>query len=413
MNRSLRIALMNRSLRIALGSLLLAWVGARAAAQELGEPLCGDCQTTGRIHHEYNGKELELEAGATYCSVFMDREPDLLGLDWRVCPKCRTPSAQARARREFDEEYQLRAQWLKERREEVDKPAGASFEHIRTAHFQIAWDIPEIKVGRRVYRLHEAMHLYAERMEALYQQLLEIHGITERDVRSTVHRLYLVDRESTSRRVGNAVMDGGFANSYRKSLIGPGSKLLCYRNSKDFPRDEDFHEFLVHTVSHHLHNEIDQCNQWLAVRYGWVYEGLAHYLEIRNFGTPITWCSRETGGFQHWKGKNWEGNVKRAVIGGADPAFQDVIQKANDTLTPMEHQFAWSYIDYLMWLDPKKMPKLIGYMKGPQLPTRDALKKAYGLSIGQFVDGWKAFVLEEYSTKSVKGPRVRPPKDEQ
>ena len=398
---------MNCSRLAALCGLLILFSVGGALAQEVGESLCGDCKTTGKVAHEYSRKALELEADTIYCSVFMDREKDLLGLDWKVCAKCRTPSLQARAQREFDEQYKLREQWLKERREEVDKPAGSKVEHIRTAHFQIAWDTPEIKVGRRIYRLHEAMHLYGQRMEELYQQLLEIHGITERDVRATVHGLYLFEQQSTAIRVAGPLM-GGLGISQRKSVLGPGSKLVCFLNFKDFRKDELFHQFLVHTVSHHLHNEIDQAKQWLAVRYGWVYEGLAHYLEIRNFGPPVTWCGRETGNFQHWKGKNWEGNVKSAVMGGAEPAFQDVIQKAMDTLTPLEHQFAWSYIDYLMWLDPQQIPKMIGYMKGPQLPTRDAIQKAYGLSIGQFVDGWKAFVLAEYSTTAVKGPRVRP-----
>ncbi|MFH0945378.1 MAG: hypothetical protein V2A76_09295 [Planctomycetota bacterium] len=102
--------------------------------------------------------------------------------------------------------------------------------------------------------------------------------------------------------------------------------------------------------------------------------------------------------------------MKRAVAAGTEPSLQDVIQKANDVLSAEEHQFCWSYIDYLMWLDPHKIPEMMGYMKVQQLPTRDAIHKAYGLTIGQFVDGWKEFVLEEYSMKSVKGPRVRLPK---
>ena len=386
---------------------------APVSGQEIGEDLCGDCHSTGKIEHQHTKAALDLEKGSIYCSEFMRSDPSVLGMDWKVCPKCRTPSAQARAQREFDEEYARRKEWLDGVQKEVDERAGHRVCHILSKHFLIAWDIPKIKVDRRILKMHEAAHLYSERMEDLYQQVLEIHGITERDVRSTVHRLYMFEAQSTAKNVGPYVLDGGIGSSSRKSLIGPGSAMITYLKQEDFRTDESFHQFMVHVVSHHLHNEIRPANQWLAVRYGWVYVGLAHYMEIRNFGPPTTWCHREGGTFSHWKGKNWEGNVKKAVNAGTAPSFQDVIQKPSDVLTAEEHQFCWSYIDYLMWLDSHKIPELMGYMKVQQLPTRDAIRKTYGLTVGQFVDGWKAFVLDEYSTVSTKGPRVRPPRGPQ
>ncbi|MFH0945377.1 MAG: hypothetical protein V2A76_09290 [Planctomycetota bacterium] len=283
--------------------LLIVWVACfgPARAQEIGEDLCGDCHSTGKIDHQHSKAALALEEGVIYCSEFMKSDPTVLGMDWEVCPKCRTPSAQARARREFDEEFGRRKEWLDGCQKEVDERAGHEVCHILTRHFQIIWDIPTIKVDRRVLKMHEAAHLYAERMEYLYGQTLEIHGITERDVRPTTHRLYLFEAQSTAKKVGPYALDGGLGNTSRKSQIGPNSAMITFLNKADFHTDEEFHQFLVHTVSHHLHNEIKPANEWLAVRYGWVYVGMAHYMEIRYFGPPNTWCTREAGGLSNFR----------------------------------------------------------------------------------------------------------------
>ncbi|MBI4879110.1 MAG: hypothetical protein HY812_05540 [Planctomycetes bacterium] len=383
--------------------------GGRAALQESGEDLCGDCHSTGKVPHAHDSALLELEKDAIFCSCFMDQDPEALGMDWIVCPDCRTPSAQARARSEFEMEYGRRKSWLEERRAKVDKHAGEEVLHIKTRHFVIAWDIPKVKVDHQVLKAHEAMHLYARRMEDLYRVIQEVHGIGETAMHTGVYHLYLFESQKVAERVGGYVLDG-IGGGGAKSLIGPNSAHLRWWRKEDLPDDERFHQALAHSVSHLIHNDIDQFNEWLAVRYGWAYEGLAHFIEIRLFGPPITWCHQETGGFEHWKGKDWEANVKKAVLAGTQPAFQEIITKASDVLTPMEHQFSWSYIDYLMWLDPKKMPRLLGLMKGPQLPVRDALQQAYGLTVGQFVDGWEEFVRTEYSIKPVKGPRPRAPR---
>jgi hypothetical protein len=36
------------------------------------------------------------------------------------------------------------------------------------------------------------------------------------------------------------------------------------------------------------------------------------------------------------------------------------------------------------------------------MPTRDALREAYGLSMGEFIDGWREYVRENYTGKRTK-----------
>ncbi|MFG0315732.1 MAG: hypothetical protein ACF8XB_00560 [Planctomycetota bacterium JB042] len=393
-----------------LAAVALPLLGRAAPAQDVGEPLCGDCQTTGKVAHAHSSAALEQEEGVIFCSAFMRSDPEALGMDWIVCPKCRTPSVQEAARAEFDREFGRRKKWLEDREANVDAHAGHEVEHIRTKHFLIAFDLPKTKVGRRVLRTHDAIHLYAQRLEELHAQMLMIHGITERNTAGLVHEIYIFEKDLTTRRVGNHVLSAGMGNGFRKSQYGRTSQHITSRNKKDFRKDEDFHQALVHSVSHLITNEIGIQKTWLLKRYGWVHVGMAHWFEIRNFGPPNTWCHQEQGNFVHWKGDSWEANVKKALAAGDEVKFQAIVGRASETLDSKDHQFAWSFVDYLMWLDPHKMVKFLTLLKGPQLEDRDALKQAYGITVGQFVDGWTEFVKTHYSSRPSKGPRVLPPK---
>lgn len=391
-------------------SALCAVLGAAlASAQEADDPLCGSCHTTGHIDNPRAMAKDSREAAVVYCSVAMDKDSKGLGLDWLVCEHCRAPAVQANAEREFEVLHGKRQKWLAERRKEVDELVGHPVDHLLTRHFTIAWDIPSIKVERRVVNRHEAMHLYAERMEALFQEIMELHGIDERRAPGNVHFLYLFEREKDARTAAATLTGSG--SGARSSKYGKQSRMVTFLDKQRYKKDELFHQFLSHVVSHHIHNDVELMQNWLVERYGWVFEGLAHYVEIRNFGPPIAWCQREAGSdVVHWKSNGWEANVKRAVLAGEQTPLADLIGKQAEQLTAKEHQFAWSYIDYLMWLDPKKMPRLLGLMKGPQVADRDALEKVYSMSVPQFQAGWEQFVRDEYSPQKKDGPQPRAPK---
>lgn len=402
---------MRRFIAISLAAASALFSPGRAGAQQPGELLCGVCKVTGKVKHHVPLADDAVEAGCSLCSVVLESDPEALGMDWVVCPKCQTPSVQAQAKREFDAEFGRRKTWLETQQKRLEPHAPGTVVYVQTPHFVVAWSVAEIKVGRQVLGRHAAAHLYAKRMEELYQQVLDIHGITESDTNHTMHELYWFESERAARDTALDLTGLNLAGGFRTSKIGNISRFVGWDDKKEIQDDERRHQFWVHSVSHHLHNDVSTYKYWLFERYGWVYEGLAHYLEIRNFGPPITWCHREAGGFQHWKGPNWEAAVRKAVLAGDPPNFQDVILKSADTLDAREHAFSWSWIDYLMWYDAKKLPAMLGLMKGAeQVPTRDALKQAYGMTIGQFLDGWTEFVKTQYSARPRKGPTVRAPR---
>ncbi len=382
---------------------------ARAASDARDdEPLCGTCKSTGRIENKLRASADPLEQKVIYCSESMNKDKAALGGDELVCPKCAGRSYNESAKTEIESDTLQRRSWLDERVKTVDKVAGHPFVHIRTAHFVLAFDLPTVKVGQVVYKTHAAAHLYADRLEELYANILEIHGLSSGSLHPSKRYVYLCESEKTAI---NLSMQLTSQNGARTQKFGDPCQIVIAGDKKNFREDADFHQHVAHTVAHHIYNDMDQYGNWLQQRYGWVHEGLSHYIEIRYFGPPNTWCNRETGGFVNWTSPNWEANVKKALLANEAPVFEELQQRPADALTSKEHQFAWSYVDYLMWLDPKAMPKFLGYMKGPQLPVRDCLQRAYGLSLPAFVAGWEEFVKTQYSMTPQKGPRVRPPRD--
>ena len=192
----------------------------------------------------------------------------------------------------------------------------------------------------------------------------------------------------------------------------PTSILVSWDDASKIRKNDEWrHQFLVHALSHHIHNDVGEYTFWLFDDHGWLYEGLAHFHEIRQFGQVRVYCGQEqVDEVRHWRSPHWESNVKKAVMAGEEVAFPNVINRNVTSLSIKDRQFAWSYVDYLMWENPGKMDEFLTALKGPRLKTRDALKQAYGLTMGQLQDGWKEFVMAEYRVKPRKKPYERPPK---
>lgn len=381
---------------------VLAMLGALALAQD-GD-LCGDCKTTGKIDSKFQQAKDPLEADCRYCSEFMKSDPVSLGLGWYVCPRCKAPAVQAAARAEFDNEFAARKKWLDERAAENDTLLKHEMVHVQTRHFTISWGVPSIKVDRRVLRAHEAAHLYAERAEKLFADLVELHGLNEGSMRLSM--IYISIPESPK---DEAILRQHRSNNAGLVYGNPGL-LIDWYNKTLLKKDEEYHQHFVHMLSHLIHFSMLDASHWMVERYGWMQEGLAHYCELRWFDNPNTWCYREASAQLNWSSKGWEANVKKALLTGEAPVFEEFMTKPSDALDAREHQFSWSYVDYLIWLDPKRLPKLIALMKGPQLPVRECLQQSYGLSIPAFIAGWEEFVRTQYSSTPKKGPQPREPR---
>ena len=69
-----------------------------------------------------------------------------------------------------------------------------------------------------------------------------------------------------------------------------------------------------------------------------------------------------------------------------------------DSLSGLQHAVSLSFVDYLIQKDGERLSQLIKQLKA-KVPTRDALKEVFGLSVLEFEREWQAWVLETYPTK--------------
>jgi hypothetical protein len=396
-------------------------------AQEAGEKLCGTCKTTGRVELDVNRKyDVEYEGGETWKVLFCADaiESDAMALDWAVCRRCKTPSVQATAQAEWDALAAANQEWLKERRR-VDALVDADgMSHVETTHFVISWNIPKITTAKKKsYRMHDAAHLYARRMEELYARFQEMFAIHDRQNMRNKHYFYVFEKEREAITAGPVYAGlSGAGTVKRAGGADRSSVVVMWRNKSENPKEVDFHRHWIHSAIHQftsVYRDIKWFKigdrglspPWLNDKYGWIDAGLAHWFEMDLDGSATTFCLREQDASARWRGGDWRKNVWKSVKAEDAPPFPEVITKPTQALSPEEHQFAWSWVDYLLHLNTEAMGDAMRLAK-QEKPTRDLLKQGWGLTTFGFETAWAEWVLVEYAPSNKEGridPRTQTP----
>ncbi len=378
-----------------------------------GEARCGFCRTTGKAPYDAGaGFKLELEGGPTwkvdFCSEAQDAEN--MGLPWQPCPRCKTPSMQAAAQKEWDERRASGEAWLKDRRR-ADKLADVDdpLVHVQTTHFLVVWNIPRITTAsKKSYDAHEAAHLYAQRFEELYARYQAMFGIEDRNNMKNLHAFMVFEKPEQQARVAPAYTGlEGFPTVQRAGGSNHDSAVVTWWDKGDFPKEVDLWRHWIHNAIHQFTavyydfkwfkpGEFGLAPPWLNDKFGWLVEGLAHWYEIDFDKRSETYCMREQSVDSRWGGSDWRKNIYKAVSADDIPSYSEVVQKPNSSLTAKENQFAWSWVDFLLARDTAAMGKAMKMCK-QKYAWRDILREAWGLSLLDFEAEWKAWVLENYA----------------
>lgn len=391
------------------------------SAQQPGEQLCGRCKTTGKVPFEVDSDfSVEQQRGSDwevlFCSLAI--ESDNMGLDWAVCPRCKTPSVHDAAQLEWDALAEQKNAWLAERKR-VEKLIDVDdIVYVETTHFIVTWNIPKVKADRKTYRMHDGAHLFAQRLEEYYADLRVITGLSHSDQMVDKHFLFAFEKGQEAVAVGPAY--AGLSHTGTVKRAGgkdQESVIVTWRNKSESPTDDDFHRDIVHNMTHqitaaHRHvdwfpiGELGLVPPWLNDDYGWLDAGLAHWFERRIEGNSETYCFREQEANQRWGSGDWRRNVWKAVSAENWPSFAHTISKPTQSLTPRDHQFAWSWVDYLMW---RKASGFAEAMKLAKLekPTREILPTVFKVSMLAFEDEWAAWVRTQYAPSN-KNPEIDP-----
>lgn len=377
------------------------------------EPLCGKCKSTGWVTNPKYADRKDYEVGAIYCSEVLDDDPSGGGFEQIPCPKCLSPSKVEAATKEHARRMKAYEAWRAQTRD-VDEKARTKALHCQTRHFEFTFDLPTVKIGNAVYDKHRAMHLYAKRAEDLFVEIQELHGITDDEVGATVkHHIAMFERQVNAKALAPHLTSLELQGAAKVHKIGPTvSATVCW----DDPRyvksggDDARHKFFVHLIVHHVYHDLKGYEWWLYDRHGWLFDGTAHFWEYRKFGSPFVNCAQEQSGAPMNVAITFESSVRKMVNTNEVKSLASIVERNCSTLSVVEKQFAWSYVDFLIWWDAKAFKKLLQASLKREVATRDAIKDAYGMAMPQVQERWEDFVKTNYQLKERKGPLVHAPR---
>ena len=367
-----------------------------------GDKPCGICHSTGKIPFELPKPVVAQEQGAVWCSEVVADALLNHGIDWKVCADCQAPTIKATAQKAYDVEVAKRMEWLKSRRE-IDKfldDPKLKLMHVSTAHFELAWSIPKVKIGRVVYEQHDAMHLYANRLEEAYQSWLDTFGFKHETDENGVRPVIMCFESAVHATQAQPKYTGmgGTGATEGTKLMGGKSVFVCWWNKVKNKDDAEFHEYLMHNVDH-LFLTSYYNYFWLARKNGWIDEGLSHYFTDKKFGSCRTHCYQEQDEAAQWILTPWRPELKKRVAANKIPVFAEVIVKHGESLNAEEHLFVFSWVQYL--LDAFGKDKFVQLVRGlkEQVPLRNILQDVYGVSPFQFIENWKKYVISTYPSR--------------
>jgi hypothetical protein len=272
--------------------------------------------------------------------------------------------------------------------------------HVSTPHFELAWAIQKVKVGNHVLDQHQAMHLYAQRLESAYQAYLDQFSISHNsDQGNRRHKVMVFELAKHAQKAQPKYCGmGGQGASEGTKLLGDTSVFVTWWNKTKNRDDEEFHEYMIHNVVHMFLASYYNCF-WLARKNGWIDEGLSHYFTDRLFKKCRTHCYQEQDEAANWVTEPWRPEVRKRVVANKLPVFAEVIVKHGESLTADEHLCSWSWVQYLNdAFDHKKFIQLVHGLKADngKTPLRDLLQSIYGVTPFQFIENWKKYVIDTY-----------------
>lgn len=373
------------------------WLLAAAAAAALLAPAppsaqtCGRCKEKGVLPCSKHVKGDEAaEERAIFCSV-ASRCANCLGAFEVDCPDCHLGEEKELEEQRNDLEQRIAKQAAFEK-----EMGGAPRATIRTAHFDLTFEVESMTVGRKPLGQHELLHLYSDRMEKLFTDFCETLQVKPRDFVKPFFRVYvwrsaLDQKEASLRYAQNSSVTG-------VKLLGAAPVFSVLRDRNLHAQDDDLHRSLVHNVTHLFTSNLYD-GIWLGQRKaGWVDEGLAHWFEDRGFGECTNFCYQEQNTMVGFRGGKWRQPVRGMAESGKRPPFPETAAKTNDELTLEEHALAFSYVDYLLARDAAALGPMIRALQKKK-PTREALDQSYGISMNGFDELWSKWVLETYAKR--------------
>jgi hypothetical protein len=373
---------------------------AHAAEDQMPIP-CNHCKGRGVLPCKHHKKdEIEEEQGTLRCSQTVACE-HCRGTFLMKCPRCKNPPEAGTAKAWEENEA-----WLARMRE-IDRFLGRKRRpifHAESDHFILTYDIKTLPVGQKSVKTHDGLHLYLQRLEALYADVIKDLGAEDSDFLAKTH-VMIWDRELDLVKTANKYCH---QKSNTKSFhIGAKPVFTIYYNKGYLHEEFELHQAVVHNVVHCLLSNVWD-GYWPGnVKGGWIDAGYAHHYELKYFGHlggVRHYCYREGDTMTRFKYGKWEPSILTAVRNKETLSFLSIAGKNTDNLVPEEHMHAWSYVDFLIREHPDEFGEVCRLVKARK-PIAEVMKGALGMSPFQFEEEWKEFVKANYQLKPKKKGR--------
>jgi hypothetical protein len=365
-------------LSAAIALLLALAAGFGAAAQDAPpKKRCYQCKGSGLIPCTKHQPEKDAE----YCTVYLAK-PCCKGLDATVCPRCLGEDADIEA---FKAKEADREKWL-ERTRKFAEDAGEELVMVQTAHYYLGYGIDEVKAGKKRYDKHAGAHLYASRVEKLYDacQKIFVDDGHPKGFKFDVHIFGTAEGcTNITQKLGGTNPGNGWKLYGQNRMV-----FTTFDNPGQFPDDEFFHEYVIHNTAHLLIRRFGGYSSNLPA---WLDNGFASLMEYKMFeGTKVT-CFTEQPPDSPWKGSEWKDKVKKEALAGNFKRFDAIAEEPLDSMDYRDHAYAYSYVDFLVSHDRAKFVALVRELQKEKPDSKAAIKKAYGWIVGELEEEWKRF----------------------
>ena len=333
---------------------------------------------------------------------------------------------------------------------------------IETKHFRLgielpAWTVPEspelkAKIRKELERLGEKIpginsktrtldpwlraHLFAQRCEDIYSEFMQLAGVKdedfpaqESDLMMPVNGRFMGQGPYLGMKKKYLVMlfekEGSFL-SYMKTYLGRDSKfgqrwhckdvgciLFTIATECDEGRHKDdtaLHCTVAFNVSQNLLDGFRHYSYDMPV---WLREGVGHWFERRVSPRFNSFDQNEGSPADMKKEWKWEPYARNLVTsGGKFAGFPEAYAWRDfGNITFNDHVAIWSRMDFMMRQGPEKWSKFLFEVKGRMSKDgtpdqsdlvgafREAIQKAYGISVLQFDDKWSEWVKANYAAQ--------------
>lgn len=293
---------------------------------------------------------------------------------------------------------------------------------------ELAQVFPSIKPKAKVLDPWLRAHMYARRLEVMYQNFLELiqvdaaefpDGTKGWDLTGTYmgegphlgqkgkYEVIVLPSEAAS----VSFLKNQFGLSIKmtqRELVIPEDALVLVTHigQGQFKIDSALHGHLTFNMAISF---LDGYKHYSYESPIWLREGLGHYLERKVDPRFNTFDSSEGSIAQMTRKEKWAPETKKLVRSGKAPRMAKLINLKTYAELKLDDHFAtWSMVDFLVKTQPAKFAIFLGTIKGRTddkgypLSTdlkgahREAFKAVFDWSYAQFDTAWSTWVMETY-----------------